>query len=88
MISGQLPVGRNLPPDVTVLPDKVVCRGPEKERRDEIVYDLAPGCKLFFSTANGGPGRFAENILDLRDAGCNIWSTTFSILMNRRFKTE
>jgi hypothetical protein len=38
----------------------------------EIIYDLAPGAQLFFSTANGGPAAFAQNILDLRAAGCNI----------------
>jgi hypothetical protein len=38
----------------------------------EIVHDLAPGAQLFFSTGNGGPAAFAQNILDLRAAGCNI----------------
>src|SRR5207245_10284937 len=28
--------------------------------------------QLFFSTGNGGPAAFAQNILDLRAAGCNI----------------
>ena len=38
----------------------------------EIIYDLAPGAQLFFSTGYGGPAAFAQNILDLRAAGCNI----------------
>ena len=38
----------------------------------EIVYDLAPGAQLFFAFADGGPGVFAQNILNLRSAGCDI----------------
>jgi Subtilase family/IPT/TIG domain len=38
----------------------------------EIVHDLAPGADLFFATANGGPANFAQNILNLRAAGCDI----------------
>jgi uncharacterized repeat protein (TIGR01451 family) len=38
----------------------------------EIVYDLAPGASLFFATGDGGPANFAQNILNLRSAGCNI----------------
>jgi hypothetical protein len=38
----------------------------------EIVHDLAPGAQLFFSTGKGGSAAFAQNILDLRAAGCNI----------------
>ena len=38
----------------------------------EIIADLAPGAQLFFSTGKGGPAAFAQNILDLQAAGCNI----------------
>jgi hypothetical protein len=38
----------------------------------EIVHDIAPGASLFFATANGGQAQFAQNILDLHAAGCNI----------------
>lgn len=38
----------------------------------EIVHDLAPGAQLYFSTGNGGPAAFAQNILDLQAAGCKI----------------
>jgi hypothetical protein len=38
----------------------------------EIIHDLAPGAQLFFSTGKGGPAAFAQNILDLQAAGCNI----------------
>src|ERR1051326_878601 len=38
----------------------------------EIVHDLAPGAQLYFATANISEASFAQNILDLRAAGCDI----------------
>ena len=38
----------------------------------EIVHDLAPGAQLYFATAFNGIAEFAQNILDLRAAGCDI----------------
>ena len=38
----------------------------------EIVHDLAPDAHLFFATAFHGPEATAQNILDLRAAGCDI----------------
>jgi len=38
----------------------------------EIIHDLAPGAELFFATANGGQAQFAQNILDLQAAGCDV----------------
>ena len=38
----------------------------------EIVNDLAPGAKLYFATAAGGPANLANNILQLRSAGCDV----------------
>jgi hypothetical protein len=38
----------------------------------EIVHDLAPGAALYFATANGGNANFANNIRQLRAAGCDI----------------
>ncbi|MDO8587872.1 MAG: S8 family serine peptidase [Armatimonadota bacterium] len=38
----------------------------------EIVYDLAPGAELYFATANGGEANFANNVLALQSAGCNV----------------
>jgi hypothetical protein len=67
----------DLPPDVVIIPGQQggcaqgsVCD--EGTAMLEIVYDLAPGAKLFFATANGGPPAFADNIRKLRAAGCDI----------------
>lgn len=38
----------------------------------EIVHDLAPDARLYFATAFSGPASFAQNIRDLRAAGCDI----------------
>ncbi|HEV7405895.1 MAG TPA: CARDB domain-containing protein [Chthoniobacteraceae bacterium] len=38
----------------------------------EIIHDLAPDAELFFATANPSAAQFAQNILDLRAAGCDI----------------
>src|SRR5262249_26988996 len=38
----------------------------------EIVHDLAPSAKLYFATAFNGITSFAQNIQDLRAAGCDI----------------
>ncbi len=38
----------------------------------EIIHDLAPGAQLFFATAVNSQASFAQNILNLRAAGCDI----------------
>ena len=38
----------------------------------EIVHDVAPGAELAFHTANNGMADFAQGILQLADAGCNV----------------
>jgi subtilisin-like proprotein convertase family protein len=38
----------------------------------EIIHDLAPGAQLFFATAGPTESQFAQNIRDLRTAGCDI----------------
>jgi mRNA-degrading endonuclease RelE of RelBE toxin-antitoxin system len=38
----------------------------------ELIHDLAPGAQLYFATALGGSANFANNIRNLRTAGCDI----------------
>ena len=61
----------DLPPVVQVLPGQAG-GGDEGTAMLEIVHDLAPGATLAFATAFNGPASFAQNIIDLKDAGCNI----------------
>src|SRR6266540_2172318 len=56
---------------VTVLPGQAGT-GNEGTAMLEIVHDLAPGAQLFFATAFTSQASFAQNVLDLRTAGCDI----------------
>ncbi len=61
----------DVPPDVTVLPGQVGT-GDEGTAMLEIVHDLAPGAKLYFASAFSSITSFADNIRNLRAAGCDI----------------
>lgn len=56
---------------VTVLPGQAGF-GDEGTAMLEIIHDLAPGAQLYFATAVNGLTSFAQNIRDLRTAGCDI----------------
>lgn len=58
-------------PAVTILPGQAGS-GDEGSAMLEIVHDLAPSAQLFFATAFTDEASFAQNILDLATAGCNI----------------
>jgi hypothetical protein len=59
-------------PAVTVLPGQSGSGSSEGTAMLEIVHDLAPGAELYFATAFGGQAQFAQNILDLQAAGCDV----------------
>src|SRR5262249_19520074 len=55
-----------------VLPGQASSGTDEGTAMMEIVHDLAPGAKLYFATANNSQANFANNIIALRAAGCDI----------------
>ena len=57
---------------VTVLPGQAGSSVGEGTALLEIIHDLAPGATLYFATAFSGAANFANNILALRAAGCDI----------------
>ncbi len=57
---------------VTVLPGQAGTGEGEGLAMLEIIHDLAPGSSLYFATAFNGPASFAQNIRDLRAAGCDV----------------
>ena len=59
-------------PAVTVLPGQAGFGGDEGTAMLEIIHDLAPGAQLYFATGFTSKASFAQNILDLRAAGCDI----------------
>jgi len=65
--SGDLPAG------VHVLDDYLFPDGTDEGRAmAEIVHDVAPGANIAFNTAYFGQEGFAEGIINLAKAGCNI----------------
>ena len=70
---------------VTILPGQAGS-GDEGTAMLEIVHDVAPGAQLFFATANTGITRFAQNIRDLRAAGCDIIVDDFFYFVETPFQ--
>src|SRR5207247_5853322 len=55
----------------------------------EIMYDLAPGARLGFATADGGEAAFAQNVLDLANpakGACTILVDDISYLIESPFQ--
>jgi hypothetical protein len=74
VISGDLPGALNpygYTTDVEVLSD-ITDGSDEGRAMMEIIHDVAPGAELAFYTAYNGQADFAQGILKLADAGCNI----------------
>ncbi len=57
---------------VTVLPGQAGTGAGEGLAMLEIIHDLAPDAQLYFATAFTSAASFAQNIRDLRTAGCDI----------------
>jgi hypothetical protein len=57
--------------EVTVLEGQAGS-GTEGTAMLEIIHDIAPDASLFFATGITGVAQFAQNIRDLRNAGCDI----------------
>ena len=63
----------DLPSNINVLDDNF-CNSATDEGRAmmQLIMDVAPGADQAFHTANGGQAVFAQGILDLADAGCDV----------------
>ncbi|QNF35652.1 S8 family serine peptidase [Adhaeribacter swui] len=88
--SGDLP-GKNNPNNFTtpveVLLDEAADFGSDEGRAmAEIVHDLAPGAELAFYSANFGEASFAQGILDLQKAGCNVITDDITYLAEPMFQ--
>ena len=76
--SGDLPGAGNpdgyTTPVAPILDDTAPNDGQTDEGRAmcQIVHDVAPGAALAFATANPDETTFAQHILDLQTAGCNV----------------
>lgn len=63
---------RDLPANFRVLPGRAGSGSGEGTAMSEIVHDLAPGANIIFASAVGGKAFFADSILMLREAGCDV----------------
>ncbi|MES1250149.1 MAG: hypothetical protein ABUL46_05660, partial [Chitinophaga rupis] len=61
----------DLPPVINILPGQAGT-GSEGRAMMELIYDLAPGADLYYATGTTGFAIMAQNILNLRAAGCDI----------------
>lgn len=72
-------------PTVTVLAGQAGT-GDEGTAMLEIVHDIAPGAQLFYATASTGITIMAQNIRDLRTAGCDIIIDDISYFVETPFQ--
>lgn len=76
VVAGELPGPANphgYTRPVEVLQDLPPGAGTDEGRAlAEIAHDVAPGARLAFHTANAGEPNFAQGIIDLANAGCQV----------------
>lgn len=76
VLSGDLPGEENpngYTTPVQILEDLYPGEGTDEGRAmAEIIHDVAPAATLAFHTALGGQANFAQGIIDLKDAGCDL----------------
>ncbi|MEP6904397.1 MAG: hypothetical protein ABJA66_21960, partial [Actinomycetota bacterium] len=75
----------DLPATVNILPGQAGT-GDEGTAMLQIVYDTAPGATLYYATANTSLASFAQNIKDLRTAGCDIIIDDFTYFVESPFQ--
>jgi Subtilase family/FG-GAP-like repeat len=75
----------DLPATVNVLTGQAGT-GDEGTAMLQLIYDTAPGAQLYFATANTSLTSFAQNIKDLRTAGCDIIVDDFSYFVETPFQ--
>jgi hypothetical protein len=76
--TGDLPV-------VNILPGQAGS-GDEGTAMLELVHDAVPGATLYYATASGSFAGFAQNIRDLRSAGCDIIVDDYSYFYETPFQ--
>jgi len=52
----------------------------------ELIHDIAPGAQLYYATANTSITSFAQNIRDLRTAGCDMIVDDYSYYVETPFQ--
>ena len=78
-VAGSIASG-DLPANTTILLDGPAGSSDEGRAMMEIIYDAAPGSALVFSTASGGVQTFANSVINLANAGCDVITDDVSYL--------
>jgi hypothetical protein len=74
------------PGDLTILPGQQGSGAGEGLAMIEIIHTIAPGAKLFFATADGGPATMANNIIALRNLGCDVIVDDYTYFVESPFQ--
>lgn len=72
---------------LTILPDQAGSGAGEGLAMAEIIHTIAPDAHLYFATADGGPAQMANNIVALRQEGCDIIVDDFTYYIESPFQS-